>query len=93
MKVTKFVNIEEVVEVEVDVEFEDLAGSITHKLDPTEYGATQAISNFHLFITKVPDAAIAQMNPEKRKLIVNFYKEQIQRFDDNPYINPASTGE
>jgi len=86
VKITKFVDIQEELEVEVDITFDDLAGSITDDLDLKDWGAKRAISNFHNFITKVPDSVFAEMKSPAREITINFYKAQIQRFEDNPYM-------
>lgn len=77
MKIEKIVDA--MVTVDVEITLEDIVEAIAESTD-TPGLIVRGINNCYRFLKAIPDEAITEMNPEKRKVIFNGLNEQIARF-------------
>lgn len=77
MKIEKKIDVMATVDVEITLE--DIVEAIAECTDHPG-SIVRGINNCYKFLKAIPDEAITEMNPEKRKVIFNGLNEQVVRF-------------
>ena len=69
-------------EIEVEISGEDAVVAITS--EPGDYTSKELLfricNNVAIFLHKLPDSAVAELNHHQRNVIANFFEEQGRRF-------------
>jgi len=77
MKVTKFIDIQQ--EIEVEISAEDVVSAISE--DPnSKITCMTGINNVSKFLTAVPESVINEMHNSTKKIIYDYFIEQANRF-------------
>ncbi len=80
MKISKYIDIQQ--EIEVDVTSEEIAQAFDESPDSFRH-ALSGINNCARFVKAITPEMIAQMNEASRKVIADFFAEQAARFSSN----------
>lgn len=83
MKVTKDVEINETVEVEITLDSSDIAAAMgepcSEGLSP-ELNLKYGVNNFHSYIEALPDELLDKMDGQWRDAVSKWFEEQAARF-------------
>lgn len=80
MKIPKYIDIQQ--EIEVDVTAEEIAQAFADSPDSFRH-AISGINNCARFVKAITPEMVAEMNEPTRKCIADFFAEQAARFSSN----------
>lgn len=78
MKITKFVDVE--AEVEVNIDIEDIAQAVVDNREKVKPAMFSAINSFFNFMEQMPDEVVDECTEKQIELITDFFDKQLARF-------------